>query len=527
MCGIIVYQYKPPRQELSHRGPDETIKILTKDLKYNFIFHRLAINDLTTHGRQPFIDPVNSIYMMCNGEIYNHRELEKEFGIKPNSHSDCEIILHLYKKIGFIKTIERLDGVFAIALYDQLRTCLYLARDPLGVRPLFYNFQINAFASEAKALPNSEYTKPFPPNTIYSSIYHSFIPYNSPMDFQPINELPLTNNYDNEIREKFFKAIEKRIKNTERPLGLLLSGGFDSSLVASIAHYLFPNKTFHTFSIGFTDSPDLHYARLMSKYIKSQHHEIKYTIQDALEAIPEVVKALETFDITTIRASTPMYLLAKYISQQTDIKVLLSGEGSDELGYYKYFFKAPSTIEASKESRRLFKDIYLFDVLRADRSTASWGLELRVPFLDLDFFKLMHQIPAEFHRPNTIVSGLDTIVSGQPINDNIIEKRHLRYTFREYLPEEILWRKKDAFSDSVGESWRKSLINYANTLYTDNVFKILSEQIKHLPPKTKEALWYRTIFDEFYLKSAINLTPYYWMPKWTENEVNDPSAKIL
>ena len=519
MCGIIVYQFKPPRQELPHRGPDETIKILTKDLKYNFIFHRLAINDLTTHGRQPFIDNINSIYMMCNGEIYNHRELEKEFNIDTESHSDCEIILHLYKKIGFTKTIERLDGVFAIALYDQMRSCLYLARDPLGVRPLFYNFQINAFASEAKALPNSEYTKPFPPNNIYSSIYHSFIPYKSPMDFQPINELPLTNSFDGQIREKFFKAVEKRIKNTERPLGLLLSGGFDSSLVASIAHHLFPDRIFHTFSIGFTDSPDLYYARLMSKYIKSQHHEIKYTIQDALEAIPEVVKALETFDITTVRASTPMYLLSKYISQQTNIKVLLSGEGSDELGYYKYFYNAPSTKEASEESRRLFKDIYLFDVLRADRSTASWGLELRVPFLDLEFFDLMHKIPAEFHCSAPIT--LDNPES------EIIEKRHLRYVFREYLPEEVLWRKKDAFSDSVGESWRKSLINYANSLYTDNVFKILSEQIKHLPPKTKEALWYRTIFDEFYLKSAFNLTPYYWMPKWTETEVNDPSAKIL
>ena len=524
MCGITLYHNKGSftlNKELSHRGPDETITTVTSDKEYTFIFHRLSINDLSENGRQPFQH--QQLTLMCNGEIYNHKELEKEFNIMPNSKSDCEVILHLYQRIGFIKTIERLDGVFAIALYDESKHCLYLARDPIGVRPLFYNFEVQAFASEAKALPNSPHTRPFPPAKIYSSIFGSFMSYASSCVYQPINTVPLTSEnlprIQLQLRQKFLKAVEKRIKNTERPLGLLLSGGFDSSIVASIAKHLFPNRKFHTFSIGFKDSSDLHYARLMSKFLNSEHHEVRYTIEEALNSIPEVIRKLETFDITTIRASTPMYLLSKYIVEKTDIKVLLSGEGSDEFGAYKYFYNAPSTTQASDESRRLFDDLYLFDVLRADRSTASHGLELRVPFLDLNFFDLMHQIPAEFHRPAPI--------DDSDQNSEIIEKRHLRDTFRDYLPQEVLWRKKDAFSDSVGESWRNRLIKYSDLLFTDEDFNTLSSKIKHLPPKTKEALWYRTLFDKDYNECAHNLTPYYWMPKWTISNPTDPSAKII
>jgi len=526
MCGIIVYSnknIKAPRQELSHRGPDETVRIKTQDENYTFIFHRLAINDMSPNARQPFIANYNKLFVMCNGEIYNHKELEEEFNITTDSGSDCHVILYLYQKIGFKKMVERLDGVFAIALYDQTRATLFMARDPLGVRPLFYNLNYNSFASEAKALPNSVHTKPFPPNHIYNSLFNKFEQYKSPMMFEHNNYSNLLSlkEIQNQVKILFFKAVKKRIENTERPVGLLLSGGFDSSIVCSVAHSLFPTTKFHTFSIGCKDSSDLKYARQMSEYINSQHHEIIYTTQEALHAIPEVVKALETYDITTVRASTPMYLLAKYISTKTDVKVLLSGEGADEFGSYKYFFDAPSTDHASNESRRLFNDIHLFDVLRADRSTASHGLELRVPFLDLDFFDFMHKIPAQFHRPAVI----------NPLTiPFMIEKRNLRDTFTGLLPDEILWRKKDAFSDSVGDSWRQALIDHTDNLFADEDFDILSAKYKpnSNPPPSKEALWYRIIFDTYYNRLALNNTPYYWMPKWSKSSNStDPSAKVL
>jgi len=536
MCGIIVYSTTEPIQYLEHRGPDETIKVKIEHSNYTFIFHRLAINDLSSNGSQPFISEDTSIIVMCNAEIYNHKELEKEYNITTKSSSDCEVILHLYRKIGFQKTIELIDGEFAIALYDQTNKTLFMARDPIGVRPLFYNTEINAFASEAKALPNSIHTKPFPPQTIYTMQTTTqeslFIRYNSPANLydtrysEPFYDIKYSINSDyhipyevqEQLKQRFFNAVRKRINNTDRPLGLLLSGGFDSSLVACIAHHLFPDRTFHTFSIGCDDSADLKYARQIANYIKSDHHEIIYKKEDAISMIPEVIKTLETFDITTIRASTPMYILAKYIADNTNVKVVLSGEGADEFGSYKYFYYAPSPHDAAEESKRLFRDIYLFDGLRADRSTAAHGLELRVPFLDLKFFEYMRQLPDVFHCPAAI--------DHHSTNPIIIEKRNLRYTFKDYLPYDVLWRKKDAFSDSVGVSWRQSLINHADILYSDTEFNEAKLQFQHLPPQTKEALWYRQIFDKHYANAAPNLTPYYWMPKWTLNPT-DPSAKVL
>lgn len=519
MCGITFYkgQYQP-RATVAHRGPDTTLKLCMND--YTFIFHRLAINDTSYAGMQPFL--IDGIYLMCNGEIYNHKELEKLYNIETKSNSDCEFMVHLYKQIGFKSLIEALDGVFAIILYDSIKDELYFARDPLGVRPLFYNMESFVFASEAKVLPNNMHTKPFPPNHIYDFKNNIWNKYYSPMNFAAVNTLELAETnvlaIQENIRNKFFHAVKKRIDNTDRPVGLLLSGGFDSSLVASIAKKLFPNKTFHTFSIGLKDSRDLVYARQMSQYIKSQHHEIIYTFEEAIQELPEIIKALETYDITTIRASTPMYLLSRYIRDKTNIKVLLSGEGSDEFGYYKYFQNAPSTADAANESRRLFETIHYFDVLRADRSTAAHGLELRVPFLDLEFFRYMHEIPAEFHRAAIIAPD-------KPI---MIEKRHLRNTFKDYLPEEVLWRPKDAFSDSVGESWRMRLINFAESqisdeYYIDCMARFGNDELK---PTSKEALFYRLHFNMNYLGCAQNLTPFYWMPKWVEEKV-DPSATLL
>jgi asparagine synthase (glutamine-hydrolysing) len=513
MCGITLtsVNYKP-LASLSHRGQTSTKTIQTANGKYNLIFDRLAINDLSENGDQPFIN--ENVYMMCNGEIYNHIELEKKYNIRTRSKSDCEIILHLYHLMGFKEMIELLDGEFAIILYDENKDILYAARDPLGVRPLFYNLAVNGFASEAKVLPNDIFTLPFKAGNIYDSQSNELSEYLSVRQFPSINldeyDEDQLKEYQKNIRELFMRAVNKRINNSERPIGLLLSGGFDSSLVASMVRTLRPHDELHTFSIGQDDSSDLKYARIMAKYINSTHHEIKYNGHDVIKRMPELIRRLETYDITTIRASMPMYLLSEYIAKNTDVKVILSGEGSDEFGYYKYFENAPSILEACKESRRLFEDIYYYDVLRADRSTASYSLELRVPFLDLDFFRYMHTIPYKFHRPN------------KGYNGEMIEKCNLREAFLGYLPEEVLWRKKDAFSDSVGLSWREMLIAYAEKNIDENDFNKYT--FCKNPPKTKEALWYRLLYNEYYKD---NLIPYYWMPKWTKKEVNDPSAKIL
>lgn len=518
MCGITVFENKDdndtnlPVNNLMHRGPDTLSTTITEDDRFTFIFSRLAINDLSLSADQPFIltskdKHISPIYMVCNGEIYNHKLLEKEFDIHTHTNSDCEIIPYLYNKIGFTETIKYLDGVYAIVLYDSNTRVIHAARDPLGVRPLFINLIINAFASEAKALPNNINTIPFPPGTIYNNnqgFYRSPAP-----QILKLNYL----DYPQQIRQLFFEAVKKRIENTNRPIGFLLSGGFDSSLVVAAARQLIPNKEIHTFSIGYNnDSRDLHFAKLMSTHVNSVHHEITYNFDEAIKALPDIIKTLETFDITTIRAATPMYLLAKYIRETTDIKVILSGEGSDEYGYYKYFENAPSPHEAHTESLRLFRDISYFDVLRADRSISAHGLELRVPFLDIRLNNFLLSVPNEFHTYSKKYK---------------LEKYYLRQLFADILPKEITNRPKDAFSDSVGASWRADLINYTNNLYTDAQFEEKRNQYIHIKPPTKEALYYREEFDKHYDQMAQHLTPYYWMPKWTKTQLNDPSATLL
>lgn len=515
MCGITLYKssYRP-LVDVGHRGPTSSKVVVSKTGKYKMIFNRLSINDLSQNGDQPFMYE-EGVYMMCNGEIYNHKELEVRYNVKPESGSDCEILLHLYVLLGFKKMVEELDGEFAIIILDERdvkKIKVYVARDPLGVRPMFYNSV--GFCSEAKVLPRND-TYHVLPGQVYEFVNDELMKYeyNCVRQFPSVNldcisesQMELINS---KVRTLFRGGVEKRIKNSDRPIGLLLSGGFDSSLVASMVRVLCPHVKICTFSIGQSDSSDLMYARMVSEYIESEHHEVLYDGNEVIKRIPELIRMLETYDVTTIRASMPMYLLAEYISKNTDIKVVLSGEGSDEFGYYKYFEKAPSILEACKESRRLFEDIYMFDVLRADRSIAGNGLELRVPFLDLEFFRYMHTIPYEYHRPGMSPSG------------EFIEKCNLRRAFLGYLPDEVLWRKKDAFSDSVGVSWRETLIAFAERTIDEKNYEKYEKSVN--PPLTKEALWYRMIYNKYY---SDNLVSYYWMPKWV-NGVIDPSAKVL
>lgn len=515
MCGIFAYLgNRPPEASLysfsliKHRGPDYSCY---KEIAPNVVFghHRLCINDLTANGHQPLEH--DGVFLICNGEIYNHKELEKTFQITTKSKSDCEVILHLYKKIGIEETLKQLDGVFAFVLHNARQNITIVARDPIGVRPLFIGTTSTSwyFASEAKAIEkHCTRVDQFKPGTFWTTLNQNYIQY---WDFPNPCLLMDTRQELKQINKKLKAAVKKRIQNSERPIGLLLSGGFDSSIVAAIAQNIGDHQ-FHTFSVGFHDSNDLAHARAVAEKIGSKHHEIRYTLNEALEIIPEVIQSLESYDVTTVRASVPMWLLARYVAKNTDIRVLLSGEGADEYGSYIYFKDAPSPIEFQKESFRLIEELHYYDVLRTDRCTAAHGLEVRVPFLDLDFMRFFTLIDIKYRMPY-----------------HGIEKYFLRKAFEsdDLLPLEVLWRKKDAFSDSVGGSWRKKITDHVNKRYSDSQLVIAKTKYTHVPPMTKEGLWYREMFEHYFTPTAVTLIPRYWMPKWQPATVIDPSATVL
>ena len=512
MCGIIavfcknhtyIHEIINSYEKLSNRGPDSG----TLSIKNNVFlgFRRLSINDMSESGNQPIISCLNgkTISLMCNGEIYNHMDLEKEFGIVCKSSSDCEIILKLYEKIGFSETIKRLDGDFAVVITDG--DMVYLARDRVGVRPLFTGVTRDggfAVASVAKALLSFcdnvkqlepsivSYNKKTNVFTLEKYIYPIFI---------------ITENDKYSIIEKtLVNAVRKRLMS-ERPVGCLLSGGLDSSLVASILCKLIGPLNVRTYSIGMRGSSDLKYAQIVAKYLGTQHTEVLFTPEEGLASIPKVIEALESYDITTVRASVGMYLLAEYIKNNTDDIVILSGEGSDELlcGYL-YFHNTPSSDKASEESLRLINDLYKYDVLRADRTISVHGLELRVPFLDKDFLHLAISLTGDQKKP---LYGF--------------EKHILRTAFKNgYLPDEILWRRKCAFSDGISpdtKSWYEIIQEYVDTKINE---KIWDNNKNNFP--SKESFWYKQIFDE-YFPTFLNPIDYYWMPKWTN--ATDPSAR--
>lgn len=497
-----------------HRGPDNS-RFQKINEQITFGFHRLSINDLTGTGNQPF--SFNGLHLICNGEIYNHRELQQKNSFEHKTNSDCEIIMSMYSKFGIRETLRQLDGVFAFILYDSNKDILFAARDPIGVRPLFIGSVDDEimFASEVKSIDHHcTEVDQFKPGHYWNSIDREFVSYwNFPdhIIMPPNSDCCINKNRLKSINSLLKKAITKRIENSEREIGLFLSGGFDSSIVAAIAQK--ESKTqLQTFSIGFQDSSDLKYAQKVADKIKSNHHEVNYTLEEALSIIPEVIKSLETYDVTTVRASVPMWVLSKYIAKETNVKVVLSGEGADEYGSYLYFKDAPSPAAFRQESYRLFRELHKYDVLRTDRSTTAHGLEVRVPFLDKDFLEFFTQIDIKYRMPY-----------------EKIEKYHLRKSFEDddLLPTEVLWRPKDAFSDSVGHSWKSYITDHVNTLYTDEQFEKARSEIKHLPPLTKEGLWYRHIFENHFTPKAVTLLDAYWMPKWQADTVVDPSATVL
>lgn len=517
MCGLLYASgivdpiaFEEGFAAIAHRGPDQH-RILVS-AHGTFGFHRLAIMDVTEAGMQPFVH--DGVTLMVNGEIYNELSLKARYAAYPyQGHSDCEVLLPLYAEHG-AALCRQLDAEFAFVLYDAVGHHLVAGRDPLGIRPLFYGYQKEsgaiAFASEAKALmPLCAEVFPFPIGTVYVDgtfeRYHDITVTSQPLLSHPdaITEA---------IRTRLTEAVRKR-QMSDVPVGYLLSGGLDSSLVCAIAAR-HSDQPLTTFSVGMSrDAIDLSYAAMVAKHLGTQHHEILMDEAMVMAALPEVVRMLETYDITTIRASLGMYLLCQGIRRVSDIKVLLSGEISDELFGYKYTDYAPNAEAFQKESEKRLRELHQYDVLRADRCIAAWSLEARVPFGDLAF-----------------VAEVLAIDPAMKLNTRNMGKYWLRAAFAQgdYLPEAILWRDKAAFSDAVGHSMVDALKAMAETKYTDIEFKSKASGFVHCPPISKEALWYRELFESFYPGQAKWLSAY-WMPNadWVGSSITDPSARVL
>ena len=517
MCAIIGFdsptlteqEIRPYFDRTISRGPDMS-RIIETPSGY-LCFHRLAIMGLTEAGMQPFA--LGGDYVVCNGEIYGFRPLKRQLSEKYEfkSGSDCEILLPLFHEYG-LSMFSRLDAEFALIIYDSMTDSLVAARDPIGIRPLFYGYDKDGaimFASEAKNLVGlCKEVCPFPPGHYYKD--GRFVCYRDPAAVQRVSSDDLETACGH-IHDKLVAGIEKRL-DADAPVGFLLSGGLDSSLVCAVAARL-SKKPIKTFSIGMDlDAIDLKNARQVADYIGSDHTEVIITKDDVLEALPHVVELLGTFDITTIRASIGMYLVCKYIHEHTDLRVLLTGEISDELFGYKYTDFAPSAEEFQKEAQKRIRELHMYDVLRADRCISVNSLEARVPFGDLDFVEYVMSLDPEMKR-NHYGKG----------------KYLLRRAFEgDYLPPDILMREKAAFSDAVGHSMVDDLKAYAEEQYTDQEFRRRAARFDHARPFTKESLLYRELFERFYPGQAEMIVDF-WMPNktWAGCDVTDPSARVL
>ena len=519
MCSIMGYcgsgaafdAFKKGFEKTLSRGPDDSRIVDTG--KGLLGFHRLSIMGLTPSGMQPF--ELDGSYVVCNGELYGfekQKERLKQKGYTFQSDSDCEILLPMYCEYG-TDMFKMLDAEFACIIYDGKRQTYIAARDPIGIRPLYYGYDpsgIILFASEAKNLVGlTDKIMPFPPGHYYKdgkSICYC--------DIAKVDEVF----YDDletvcsKIHDKLVAGVEKRLV-ADAKVGFLLSGGLDSSLVCAIAAKK-SRTPIKTFAIGMSeDAIDLKYARQVADTIGSDHKEIYMTPEEVLSNLETVIALLGTFDITTIRASMGMYLVCKAIHEQTDIRVLLTGEISDELFGYKYTDFAPSAEAFQLESEKRIRELHMYDVLRADRCISVNSLEARVPFGDLDFVKYVMSIDPE-RKLNKYGKG----------------KYLLRHAFENggYLPDEILWREKAAFSDAVGHSMVDYLKAYAERCYTAGQFEEGCKKYTHATPFTKESLLYRDIFEKYYPGQGEMITDF-WMPNksWEGCDVNDPSARVL
>lgn len=539
MCGIWQLFYNKPFNNkqlfdnLQQRGPDNSNYI--NNLHNTILgFHRLAINDISNKGIQPFYYTYKNYNytLLCNGEIYNYKHLLNLTKYIPTSTSDCEVLLPYFVICCYdnIETfLNGLNGEFSliITITNTVTSTrkIYIATDPLSLRPLFYQYYDTGLlvSSLLKGLSKDyksyrllqsqfiEYLQRADGKILISAskIYYKY----SDCQLLRFNETP---ELYHSIVKCLFSCVNKRL-SVDRPLCCLLSGGLDSSLIAAITQKILKQyskfNTLHTFSIGMKGSNDLEYAKIVATHIGSVHTEVFYTKEEALNLVDKVIYECETYDITTIRASIPQYILGKYISENTEFKVVLNGDGADEIAMgYLYFYNAPSEDIAQKESIFLIKNISKFDGLRVDRTLSSNGLEARFPFLDKEFVSLYLNIDASLKIPT----------------DSRIEKYLLRSAFNyvyandPLIPPNVLWRKKEAFSDgvsSVNDSWYTILNNHFKDM------EIEDKQFNHVTPISKESMYYRLKFDEYFGKNAEKCIPYFWMPQWSDTK--DPSARTL
>ena len=544
--------YQNDFYKLSHRGPDnssflnDTTSFFSKNYHIFWGFHRLSINGQTPESNQPFF--IKKCRLICNGEIYNFRQLIKEFKLEEEyvGDSDCEIIIHLYKKIGIRDMLRRLDGVFAFVLHDYDTNTTYVARDPVGVRSLFisghdYTYSSSMIvSSELKGInecfrPNA---KQFPPGcyAVYSKtdfdasntpFFNFYSYYENVYITQDVPTLQVERNYnyptleDSEenicknIATLFEEAVVKRLMS-DRKVGALLSGGLDSSSVVAIMCRHMPAKDLNTYSIGLKGSTDLVWARKVADYLGTNHHEVCLTEEEFLGAIEETIAQIESYDTTSVRASVPNYLVSKYISTNTEDCVIYCGDMSDEIfGSYRGFMKAQTEEDFKRENERMVRDVCYFDLLRSDKSISGAGLEARVPFADKKFLQYVMSIPPRYKM----------------FSDERIEKYIFRKAFDGLLPDDILWRRKEAFSDGVSgheRSWFQIIRDYIDTKVTNDEYNKYKEFIEYThvynTPYDKESLYYRTIFEKLYTGCEKTI-PYFWRHPFCEEK--DPSARLL
>ena len=512
MCGILcAFNLKQPKnklrpqvlemsKKLRHRGPDWSG---IYDCEKAILSHeRLAIVDPTS-GNQPIISTSENLILAANGEIYNHLDLRKGSNYNFKTNSDCEVILSLYEKEGK-NFVNKLNGIFAFAIYDVNKDEYFIARDHIGIIPLYMGWDGNGtffVSSELKALEGfCSKIELFPPGHYLSSKDSNPVKWYNP-DWKNYNSVKNNNTSVNELHDALSDSVHRQLMS-DVPYGVLLSGGLDSSITSALAKKFSAKRVetgdtqaawwpqLHSFSVGLDGSPDLKAAKKVAKHIGTIHHEIKFTIQEGLDALREVIYHLETYDITTIRASTPMYLMARAI-KSLGIKMVLSGEGADELfGGYLYFHKAPNSKEFHEETVRKLEKLHQYDCLRANKSLAAWGIEGRVPFLDKEFIEVAMRINPQ----------------DKMINKNRMEKWVLRKAFEEYLPESVAWRQKEQFSDGVGYSWIDKLKQLVDNEISDEQMKNAKYRFPVQTPQNKEEFYYRKIFESHFPSEAAALS---------------------
>tara|TARA_B100001287_G_scaffold12448_1_gene9351 strand:+ start:1425 stop:3083 length:1659 start_codon:yes stop_codon:yes gene_type:complete len=509
MCGIVgVFDLKEKSinlreqvlnmsRKIRHRGPDWSGIYSSNNA---ILAHeRLGIVDPTS-GNQPIYSDDKRIILAANGEIYNHRSIRKDFlNYNFTTGSDCEVIIALYRKKG-VDFLDEINGIFAFALYDEVKDEYLIARDHMGIIPLYMGWDIKGtfyVASELKALEGvCNKIELFPPGHYLSSKNGELIKWYK-RDWLDFNNVSKNSTDIKTVKDALCKAVKRQLMS-DVPYGVLLSGGLDSSITSAVAKIYSDKRiesndqkaawwpTLHSFAVGLAGSPDLEAAKKVADYIGTVHHEIIFTIQEGIDAISDVIYHLETYDVTTIRASTPMFLMARVIKSM-GIKMVLSGEGSDEIfGGYLYFHKAPNDKEFHDETVRKLDKLHQYDCLRANKALAAWGIEGRVPFLDKEFMDVAMSI-----NP-----------SDKMIKEGKMEKWVLRKAFEELLPKEVVWRQKEQFSDGVGYDWIDTLKELVEKSISDEMFKQVSSRFYINPPLNKEEYYYRSIFESHFPSEA-------------------------